>query len=120
KQIFDDEIEREKELLLRSRQVEGQLVSEGVAEEVLELEDVGGRALTDSAMRAAQADASHEGEARTVPTSVGRPGSKLEASLTLSFTRRELDELTRMARHHRLTPEELVRELVRGHLKWLG
>lgn len=119
KQIFDDEIEREKEQHLRSRQLEGQLVVAG-GEEVLELEEVGGRALTEEGLRALGPTDSQDGEVhRSVPTSVGRPGSKLEASLTLSLTRKELDDLIRVARQHRLSTEELVREIVRGHLKWL-
>lgn len=105
---------------MRSQPVDGKRAG-GPGDEVLELEEVGGRAITEDGIRAVLPTDSQDGEVRqSVPTSVGRPGSKLEASLTLSLTRKELDELTRVARQHRLSTEELVRELVRGHLKWLG
>jgi serine/threonine-protein kinase len=124
KQIFDDEIEREKELLLRSRQ-EGDAAArlEDSHAEILELEDVGGRALTDSrSLRGALPTDDEEDEitGRSMPTSVGRPGSKLEAHLALSLTRKELDGLRKLAKRHKLSPEELVRELIRDQIKWLG
>jgi serine/threonine-protein kinase len=125
KQIFEDEIKREKELLLKSRDVEAQAVA-GMgagAEEVYELEDVGGREVTEHSLNAALPTNSEEGDgqprAMSQPTSVGRPGSKLEASVTFPLTRKELDSVEKLAKKHQLTAEELIREIVRDHIKWL-
>lgn len=115
KQIFDDEIEREKEMLLRARrQEEAEDAQEEAEEEILELEDVGGRALSGSV----QGSIDGGGRSRSRATSIGRPGSKLDARLALSLTQRELDTLSQIAHAQGLSPEELAREMLRDHLKW--
>lgn len=119
KQIFEDEIEREKEMLLKGRRVEAQVIESG-PEDVLEVEDIGGRALTDHSMNVPLPTDSDDSEPRaaSMPTSVGRPGSKLEASVTFPLARKEMDQLAKLANRNKLTPEELVREILRDHLKW--
>jgi eukaryotic-like serine/threonine-protein kinase len=121
KQIFEDEIEKEKEMVLKSRQVQVQMQALAAAEGVLELEDLGGRALTDEGIMAPVPSDSEDSRRRpSMPTHGGRPGSKLETRLTVPLTKKELDDLLGLAKQHKLTPEELVRELLRDHLKWLA
>jgi serine/threonine-protein kinase len=105
KQIFEDEIEREKELLMKSRGAEGVPLPATSASDVLELEDVGGHQVEDSAR---------------MPTNPGgKRGSKLDQRLTVPLTTRELDALSAIAERNQLRAEELLREWVRDHLKWL-
>jgi hypothetical protein len=114
KQIFDDEIEREKELLVRSRDVAIEPLPEPV-DEVLELEDVGGRALTEKSDAFDMA----LGRSPSLPTSIGRKGSSLEAEIAFRLSTGDLEKLSRSAQRNKLKVDELVRELVRDHLKWL-
>ena len=113
KQIFDDEIEREKDLLMRSREI-SVVEPEGDQSEaeVLELEEVGGRALTDSR-------AGSGGNNTREPTNPGRRTSKLDKAVTLQVSATELDALTTLADRNGLTVGEMARELLRGHLRWL-
>lgn len=143
KQIFGDEIEREKELVLKQRDAElsarAQQGSPPSAhehdEEVLELEEVGGRALTDSAMRRDADDVATEmlgsGDSGAHPRSgngprngtlPGRPrtgGDKNGAELRLKLSSAELEALKRLAEAHRTTVDQVVRELLRSHLRWI-
>lgn len=107
KQIFEDEIEREKEMLMRSREIrDSEIAAEAEANaEILELEDVGGEALDE--------------EPRRRPTSSSRPGSRLDRRLTVKLTSRELESLNALAKRHSISVEEVVREIVRGQLRWL-
>jgi serine/threonine protein kinase len=114
KQIFDDEIEREKELLVRSRDVAIEPLPEPV-DEVLELEDVGGRALTEKSDAFDMA----AGRSPSLPTSIGRKGSSLEAEIAFRLSTGDLEKLSRSAGRNKIKVEELVRELVRDHVKWL-
>jgi len=114
KQIFDDEIEREKELLVRSRDVVVEPLPEPI-DEVLELEDVGGRALTEKS----DAFDVAAGRSPSLPTSIGRKGSSLEAEIAFRLSTGDLEKLSRSASRNKIKVEELVRELVRDHLKWI-
>ncbi|MCC7110258.1 MAG: hypothetical protein IT382_13280, partial [Deltaproteobacteria bacterium] len=120
KQIFGDEIEREKEILLKNREAEESekaLAAKGLAsahehdEEVLELEDVGGRALTDGSLSAHQNGAVNG----TLP---GRPASKGDGEVRLRLSSTELEALRRIADAHKTTVDQVARELLRSHLKW--
>ncbi|MFZ9889737.1 MAG: serine/threonine protein kinase, partial [Myxococcota bacterium] len=108
KQLFDDEIEREKEILLRSRGADpapAESTGSSSEEEVLELEEVGGRALTDGG-GPPPGDLDDEPSVQgAVPTNVARPGSKLQSNLTFALTRREHDSLAKLALMNRLSPE---------------
>lgn len=107
KQIFEDEIEREKEMLMRSREIrDSEIAAEAEANaEILELEDVGGEALDE--------------EPRRRPTSSSRPGSRLDRRLTVKLTARELESLNSLAKRNSISVEEVVREIVRAQLRWI-
>jgi eukaryotic-like serine/threonine-protein kinase len=147
KQIFGDEIEREKELVLKQRDAEisarankPQAPPPSAHEhddEILELEEIGGRALTDSAMREeadriaaemldsgdpdGRARDGEDGPSRKNGTLPGRPrgGEKNGAELRLKLSVSELDALKRIADAHRTTVDQVARELLRSHLKWV-
>jgi len=105
KQLFEDEIEREKEMLLKSRNISAP-DEPPVEDEVLELEDVGGKALDES------------GSSKRRRTG-SKSGSRVDRRLTVKFSKRELEKLNSVAQVHELSPEDLVRELVRAQLKWM-
>ncbi|OGQ22195.1 MAG: serine/threonine protein kinase [Deltaproteobacteria bacterium RBG_16_71_12] len=121
KQIFGDEIEREKEILLKNREAEDSEKAAAAAagqsahehdEEVLELEDVGGRALTDASMSAN----GNGGHVRgTIP---GRPASKGDGELRLRLSSAELEALRRIAEAHKTTVDHVAREMLKNQLKW--
>ena len=107
KQIFEDEIEREKELLLKTRDSAKDAPSPDAGQEmVFELEDVGGRRVDEGAAR--------------IATNSGRKGSALESQLTVPMNKRELDLVTQIAESNSIAPEALLREWVRDHVKWAG
>lgn len=109
KQLFDDEIEREKEMLMRSRAEDEDSAISDADDEVLELEDVGGKALPPPVDAAAGGG-----------TPAGRrPSAPLDARVTIALTQRELETLIATARQHRSSAEEIAREMVMGHLRWL-
>ena len=110
KQIFDDEIEREKEMLMRFQPDEDDLAMSAGDEEILELEDVGGTALPGKAEGAVSPP--------RVPSSVS--DGPLDARLTMALTQRELESLIGIARQHGLSAEELAREMLTSHLRWHG
>lgn len=129
KQIFGDEIEREKELLIKNRDHE---VSRRAArplslaasahehdEEVLELEDVGGRALTDSALSRPLPDVSDRGD--DLPrssTAPGRPSLGKKGELRVQLTAGELQALQKIADAHQTTVEGVAIDLIKAHLRW--
>lgn len=123
KQIFGDEIEREKELLVKhkeeSERFAAQQKANGVAdEEILELEDVGGRALTDSILKKSP-DSSLD------DTASGKKGSGVRSrrsdvgELRIKLSAEEIDALQRVADKNRISVEQLTREMLRSHVKWL-
>ncbi len=125
KQIFGDEIEREKELLVKHKEEsdrrEGQkALGGGVDEEILELEDVGGRALTDSIMRKGALDSSLD------DTASGKKGSGVRSrrgdhgELRIKLSADEIEALQRVADRNKISIEQLTREMLRSHVKWLG
>ncbi len=121
KQIFGDEIEREKELLVKHKEEsERRERPKGqVDEEVLELEDVGGRALTDSILKA-NLDSSLD------DTANGKKGSGIRnkradgAELRIRMTADEVSTLQKIADKNKISVEQLTRELLKSHLRWLG
>lgn len=127
KQIFGDEIEREKELLLKHKEESERnerAPGDKVEEEVLELEDVGGRALTDSVLKKVDDDGSLEDTANGKKGSgvVPRPKKKNgdSSELRIKMTADEVDALKRVADKHKISVEQLTRELLKSHLRWLG
>jgi eukaryotic-like serine/threonine-protein kinase len=136
KQIFGDEIEREKEILMRHKEESERQAAAGghdddASQEILELEDVGGRSITDSA-RAVGADFGDIDD-----TANGRKSSKLskvsrkptgrrpslskqigDAELKVLLSSGEMSQLRRVADNHQLTPEQLLREWVQSQLRW--
>jgi serine/threonine-protein kinase len=119
KQIFGDEIEREKELLVKHKEENDRREKgQGVEEEILELEDVGGRALTDSIMKGA-ADSSLD------DTAAGKKGSSVrsrrgeQGELRIRLGADEIDALQRVADRNKISVEQLTRELLRSHVRWL-
>ncbi|MDP2344707.1 MAG: serine/threonine-protein kinase [Deltaproteobacteria bacterium] len=131
KQIFGDEIEREKELLLKHKEESERTDrppghnGSPVEEEVLELEEVGGRALTDSMLKKAGDELSMEDTAngkkgsgvQPSPRSKKKNGDAAEVRIKLSAD--EVDALKRVADKHKISVEQLTRELVKNHLKFL-
>jgi serine/threonine-protein kinase len=130
KQIFGDEIEREKELVLKHKEESDRNPRSGTGgeEEILELEEVGGRALTDSILRGA-ADADSEGNLDD--TSNGRRGTGTrppprpkkagrgdDVTLTVTLSADELDALNRIATRNKVSVEHVTRELLRSHVRW--
>jgi eukaryotic-like serine/threonine-protein kinase len=133
KQIFGDEIEREKELLLKNRDQEisqraqrppVELSAHEHEEEVLELEDVGGRALTDSAMPRPQDEMIDSSEhPKRNGTRPGRPGKSGKHKLAPGEVRvvlspEELQALQKIADAHKTTVDQVARDLIKAHLKW--
>lgn len=118
KQIFGDEIEREKELLVKHKEENDRREKgQGVEEEILELEDVGGRALTDSIMKGA-ADSSLD------DTAAGKKGSSVrsrreQGELRIRLGADEIDALQRVADRNKISVEQLTREMLRSHVRWL-
>lgn len=127
KQIFGDEIEREKELLVKHKEESERVPRSGSGddkpeEEVLELEDVGGRALTDSALRKADDDASLEDTASGKASGV-RPAAKKKgdnSELRIKLSAEDLEALKRVADKNKVSVEQLTRELLKSHLRWLN
>lgn len=109
KQMFEEEIEREKLQLIKLRD---SLDAAAAAEEpeILEAEDIGARALTGAG------ELSRES---SEPTSLGLASSKLNGRLNVALAESELSDLQRLAKRHGLSPERLVRELVKQHLRWV-
>jgi len=129
KQIFGDEIEREKELLLKHKEESERTArapGEGkVEEEVLELEDVGGRALTDSILKKAlDDDGSLEDTANGKKGSGVQPRPKKKNSdvseVRIKLTADEVAALQRVADKNKISVEQLTRELLKSHLRWLS
>ena len=135
KQIFGDEIEREKEQLLKSRVEEDRAKAEAAAsgvavdgrdekdveQEILELEEIGGRALSDS-------HALPEQSPQRAPTLSGRVGSKSaphqnggngEHALSIALGAADLDTLRRVAEKTGMTVEQVAREMLRSHLRFV-
>jgi len=123
KQIFGDEIEREKELLVKHKEESDRRdrPKGGVEEEVLELEEVGGRALTDSILRQ-NLDSSLDDTAAGKKAGSGiRPRKKGDvAEVRIRLTADEVDALQKVADKHKISVEQLTRELLKSHLRWLG
>jgi eukaryotic-like serine/threonine-protein kinase len=133
KQIFGDEIEREKEQLLRSRVEEDRAKAEAALqgklpeeEEVHELEDIGGRALSDSHMLPQLGEPEHAGNgkngAERVPTLSSRPqtrGGRGEGDLSIKLGPAELEALQKVADKTGMTVEQVAREMLRSHLKFV-
>jgi serine/threonine-protein kinase len=122
KQIFGDEIEREQELLVKHKEESERRDSPkgGVEEEVLELEDVGGRALTDSILRQNLQSSLDDTAAGKKGGSAVRPRKKGEAGeLKIRLSVEEVDALQRLADRHKMTVEQVTRELLKSHLRWL-
>jgi serine/threonine protein kinase len=126
KQIFGDEIEREKELLLKNRDQEISQRAQRPAlevspheheEEVLELEDVGGRALTDSAMPRPQDEMLDSSEPKRNGTKPGRPGKSgkhksAPGEVRVVLSPDELQALQRIADAHKTTVDQVARDLI--------
>ena len=122
KQIFGDEIEREKELLVKHKEESERRdrPKGGVEEEVLELEDVGGRALTDSILRQNVQSSLDDTAAGKKGGSAVRPRKKGEAGeLKIRLSVEEVEALQRIADRHKTTVEQVTRELLKSHLRWL-
>ena len=122
KQIFGDEIEREQELLVKHKEESERRdrPKGGVEEEVLELEDVGGRALTDSILRQNLQSSLDDTAAGKRVGSAVRPRKKGEAGeLKIRLSVEEVDALQRIADRHKTTVEHVTRELLKSHLRWL-
>ena len=122
KQIFGDEIEREKELLVKHKEESDRRDRpKAVEEEVLELEEVGGRALTDSILRQ-NLDSSLDDTAAGKKGGSGvRPRKKGDvAEVRIRLTAEEVDALQKVADKHSISVEQLTRELLKSHLRWLG
>jgi serine/threonine-protein kinase len=123
KQIFEDEIEREKMRLIRLRDESeaGRPAVQMESEEVLDPEDVGARALTDPRGRP---PATHrEGRAvpngpNRLPTNPGRTGAG-NLNVTLALSRQEVQALRTLAERKQVPIDEMVSELLRQHLRWL-
>jgi eukaryotic-like serine/threonine-protein kinase len=143
KQIFGDEIEREKEVLLRHREERDAAQAAGeskeVSQEVLELEEVGGRPITDSSMALKIAELEQEID----DTAAGRKVSKVskvtkspkhdskplrvasmsrkpaDAELRVPMSSLEVEQMRRLADLHHTTPEQMMREWAQAHLRWL-
>ncbi len=127
KQIFGDEIEREKELLLKHKEESERTArpKDASEEEVLELEEVGGRALTDSMLRKDSGS-----ELSMEDTANGKKGSGVQplprkkkngdaSELRIKLSLDEVDALKRVAERHKISVEQLTRELLKSHLKFL-
>jgi serine/threonine-protein kinase len=121
KQIFGDEIEREKELLVKHKEESERNVRPAPGpqdEEVLELEEVGGRALTDSILKQdiSSLDDTHNGKLT---------GARLKqkgdvAEIRVRVTAQEAEALQRVADQHKISIEQLTRELLKSHLRWIN
>jgi len=121
KQIFGDEIEREKELILKHKEESDRRdrPKVGGEEEVLELEDVGGRALTDSILL--RDDSSLDDTANGKRgSSVQRRRKNGDTELRIKLTAAEVATLNRVAEQNKISVEQLTRELLKSHLRWLN
>jgi eukaryotic-like serine/threonine-protein kinase len=117
KQIFGDELEREKELLVKHKEESDRNPRPPAAaeEEVLELEDVGGRAITDSILKQdiSSLDDTHNGKRARLKKKGG------VAEVRIRLTPQEAEALQRVAEGHKISVEQLARELLKSHLRWL-
>jgi serine/threonine-protein kinase len=114
KQIFSDEAEHEQLLLQRVAQAEH-------SEEIMEVEEVGARALAeDSKGNEIVLDSGEERSPSVhVPTQISRTGTKLDAELRVHVTRDEIEQLSELARKKGLPVDLMVREMLRGFLRFL-
>jgi serine/threonine-protein kinase len=127
KQIFGDEIEREKELLLKHKEESERSPRPppAVEEEILELEEVGGRALTDSVLRRDAGADEGELDNTAAGRKTGAPPPRRkdkrnddDAELTIRLASAELEALRRIAERNKVPVEQLTRELLRSHVRW--
>lgn len=147
KQIFGDEIEREKELILKHKEESERLQRpatgtgddgdanananannddsrSGREEEVLELEDVGGRAITDSILKrggigGVDDDGSLEDTANGKGSGV-RPRKKGAGDeVRVKVTAEEAAVLKKIAEKNNTSVEQVMREMLKSHLRWL-
>lgn len=122
KQIFGDEIEREKELLVKHKEESDRRDKPGhqVEEEILELEDVDGRAITDSILKQdiSSLDDTHNGKKGSGAMRLKKKGDLAEIRVRL--TAQEADVLQRIADKNQISVEQLTRELLKSHLRWLN
>ena len=127
KQIFGDEIEREKELLLKHKEESDRSPKPPpqVEEEVLELEDVGGRALTDSILRRKAEGEDEQLDDTAAGRKAGSPPPRRkdrraddDAELTVRLSSAEVEGLRRIAERNKVSVEQLTRELLRSHVRW--
>jgi serine/threonine-protein kinase len=120
KQIFGDEIEREKELLMKNR--DDELLQQERArfeeDEVLELADVGGRALTDSGLPLPADGALDSDDKPRNGTKPGRPSSARKGEVRVHLSATELEALKRIADANKTTVEGVAKGLIKAHLKW--
>ena len=84
------------------------------------MEDVGGRALTDSIMRQDVQSSLDDTAAGKKGGSAVRPRKKGEAGeLKIRLSVEEVEALQRIADRHKTTVEQVTRELLKSHLRWL-
>lgn len=118
KQLFTDEIEKEKELLLKSQSAKPDESADASAA-VYELDDVGGRELSqESAPYVLGSDNEPPSRHQTNPTNIGRKGSAQERTISLKLSAKEHDCLDSMAADNSLSVHELVAHIIQDHLKW--
>ena len=121
KQIFGDEIEREKEVLIKHREASDRFkAANPVDEEILELEDVGGRALTDSSRAPGGVDPLLEATADGRRPSRGGSGGRVEGELRFRLSPQELEALRKLADNNDMTVEQMAKELVKSHLRFMS
>jgi eukaryotic-like serine/threonine-protein kinase len=119
KQIFSDEIEREKELLLRSQVEKTADAAANAENEILDIDEVGGHEVSqESAPYLLGEGDSGPNRVVTNPTNLGRKGSWREKEMSIKLTKGEHDCLQKIADKHALTTEELVAQIVQDQLKW--
>jgi len=114
KQLFSDEEEQEQQLLQRVAQ------AGPVQEEVLEPEEVGAQAITEDSKGN---EIGMDGAIRNVPslhvpTQISRTGTKLDAELRVQLTQEELLALHALAKKKGIPADLMVREMVRGFMRW--
>lgn len=118
KQLFTDEIEKEKELLLKSQSAKPDEPADASAA-VYDLDDVGGRELSqESAPYVLGSDNEPPSRHQTNPTNIGRKGSAQERTISLKLSAKEHDCLDSMAADNSLSVHELVAHIIQDHLKW--
>jgi serine/threonine-protein kinase len=114
KQLFSDEAEAEQQLLQRVA------TAEHVPDDVMEPEEVGATALTEDSKgneismdrAVANLPSMHQ------PTQISRTGTKLDSELRVQLTHEELEAINELARKKGLPPDLMVREMVRGFMRW--